>query len=193
MSIELVMPSNHLILCHAVLLLPSIFPSIRVFPNESVPGISSVHFSSVNQSCPTLCNPMDYSTPRLPVHHQFPELAQTHVHQVRDAIQPIPYSVIPFSSCLQSFPALGSFPTNQFFTSGGQSIGSPALASVLLMNIQGWFSLGLTGLISLRSKGHWRFFFITPLFKSINSSVLSILYGPALTSIHDYWKNHSFD
>ena len=62
-------------------------------------------------------------------------------------------SVIPFSSCLQSFPAWGSFPMSQFFASGGQSIGASALASVLPMNIQDWFPLGLTGLTSLQSKG----------------------------------------
>ena len=78
-------------------------------------------FSSVSQSYPTLCNPMDCSTPGLPVHHQLRELAQTQVHQVGDAIQPS-FSVIPFSSCLQSFSASGSFPLSQFFASGGQSI-----------------------------------------------------------------------
>ena len=67
-------------------------------------------------------------------------------------------SVIPFSSCLQSFPALGSFPLSQFFTSGGQSIGVSASASVLSMNIQDWFPLGLTGLFSLQSKGLSRVF-----------------------------------
>ena len=61
-------------------------------------------------------------------------------------------SVVPFSSCLQSFPASGSFPLSQFFTSGGQSIGTSASASILPLNIQDWFSLGLTGLISLQSK-----------------------------------------
>ena len=61
--------------------------------------------------------------------------------------------VVPFSSCLQSFPGSGSFPISQFFTSGGQSIGASASASVLPMNIQDWFPLGLTGLISLQSKG----------------------------------------
>ena len=70
-------------------------------------------------------------------------------------------SVIPFSSHLQSFPASGSFPMSQFFTSGGQSIGASALTSVLPMNIQGWFPLGLTDLISLLSKGLSRVFFIT--------------------------------
>ena len=62
-------------------------------------------------------------------------------------------SVIPFSSCLQSFPALGSFPVSWPFTSGGQRIGASASASVLPMNIQDWFPLGLTGLISLLAKG----------------------------------------
>ena len=92
------------------------------------------------------------SMPGFPVHHQLLELVQTHVHWVSDAIQPS-HPVIPFSSCLQSFPALGSFPMSQFFTSGGQSIGVSASGSVLPMNIQDWFSWGLTGLISLQSKG----------------------------------------
>ena len=109
-----------------------------------------VQFSSVPQSCLTLCNHMDCSTPGLPVHHQLPELAQTHVHQVDVAIQP---SVIPFSSCLPSFPASGSFPISEFFTSGGQSIGVSASASVFPVNIQDWFPLWWTGWISLQSKG----------------------------------------
>ena len=67
-------------------------------------------------------------------------------------------SVVPFSSCLQSFPASGSFPMSQFFTSGGQSIGASASASVLPMNIQDWSPLGWTGLISLQSKGLSRVF-----------------------------------
>ena len=74
-------------------------------------------FCSVNQSCLTLCYPMDCSTPSLPVHHQLLEMAQTHVHRVHPTISS---SVVPFSSHLQSFPASGSFPVSQFFTSGGQ-------------------------------------------------------------------------
>ena len=93
-------------------------------------------FSSVAQLCPTLCDPMNHSTPALPVHHQILEFTQTHVHRVGDAIQPISSSVVPFSSCPQSFPALGSFPMSQLFASGGQSIGVSASASVLPMNIQ---------------------------------------------------------
>ena len=92
--------------------------------------------------------------------------------------------------CLQSFPASGSFPVSQFFPSGGQRIG--ARASVLPMTIQDWFPLGWTGLISLHSKGLSRVFSSTTIW-SINSLALSLLYGPALTSIHDHWKNHSFD
>ena len=69
---------------------------------------------------------------------------------------PILSSVVPFSSCLQSFPASGSFPVNQLFTSGGQRIGASASASFLQMNIQDWFPLGLTGWISLQSKGFSR-------------------------------------
>ena len=100
-------------------------------------------------------------------------------------------SVIPFSSHLQLFPASGSFPMSQLFPSGGQSIRASASASVLPMNIQGWFPLGWTGWNPLQSKGLSRV--PTPQFKSINSLALSFTYGPTLTSIHDYWKPHSFD
>ena len=96
----------------------------------------------------------------------------------------------PFSSCLQSFPASGSFPRNQSFISGGQSIGVSVSTSVLLMNIQDWSPLGWTGCISSQSKGLSRVS-PTPQFKSINSSVLRFLYSQTHTSIHDYWKNHS--
>ena len=99
-------------------------------------------------------------------------------------------SIIPFSSCLQSFPASESFPMSQLFTLGSQSIGAPASASVLPMNIQGWFPLGWTDLISLQSK---MLSSPAPQFESINSLVLSFLYSPTLTAIHDHWKNHSLD
>ena len=96
---------------------------------------------------------MDCSMPGFPVHHQLPELTQTHVHQVVWCHPTISSSVFPFSSCLQSLPASGSFPMSQFFASGGQGIGASASASVLPMNIQEWFPLGWTGWISLQSKG----------------------------------------
>ena len=100
-------------------------------------------------------------------------------------------SVIPFSSCLLSFPASEFFPVSQFFTSGGQSIGTSA--SDLPVNIQDCFLLGWSGLIFLQSKGLSKESSPTPQFRSINSLVLSLLYGPTLRSIHDYWENHSFD
>ena len=106
--------------------------------------------SSVTKSLPTLSNPMDCSTPGFPVLHYLPEFAQIHVHWVGCYLS-ISSSVIPFSSWLQSFPASGSFPKSRLFVSGGQSIG--ASASVIPVNSQGWFPLGLTGLISLQSQG----------------------------------------
>ena len=136
-SLKDVFLTRGLILAHCSLLHPELC---------QVNGNRSVQLSSVAQSCLTLCDPMDCSTPGLPVHHQLQEFTQTHVHRVGDAIQP---SVIPFSSQLQSFPASGSFPRSQFFTSGGQSIGISALASVLPMNIQDSFPLGWTHWISL--------------------------------------------
>ena len=101
-------------------------------------------------------------------------------------------SVVPFSSCPQSLPASESFPVSQLFTSGGQSIGISALPSFLPMNTQDWSPFGWTGWISLQSKGLSRVFSNTTL-QSINSSALSLLHRPTLTSIHDYWKNQSLD
>ena len=152
---------------------------------------SSVQFTSVTQSCPTLCDPMNRSTPGLPFHQQLLEFTQTHVHRVGDAIQPS-HPVIPFSSYPQSLPASGSFPMSQLFTSGGQSVGVSASASVLPMNTQDWSPLGWTSWISLQSMGLSRVFSNTTV-QSINSSALSFLYSPTLTSIHDYCKKHSLD
>ena len=101
-------------------------------------------------------------------------------------------SVTLFSFCSQSFPASGSFLMSWLFVSGGQSIGASALASVLPVSTEGWFPLGLTGLVSLLSKDSQESS-PAPEFESINSWTVSLLYGPALTSVHDYWKNHGFD
>ena len=103
---------------------------------------------SASKLCPTLSNPMDGSTPGSSVLLYLPEFAQTHVHWVGDATIS---SSVPSSSCPQSFPASGSFPESWFFALGGQS--TRASAPVLPVNIQGWFPLGLIGLISLLSKG----------------------------------------
>ena len=110
----------------------------------------SIQFSSVTQSCPNLCDYVDFSIPSFPVHHQLPELAQTHVHRVGDATQPSHPLSCPSPPVFNlSHHQSGSFPMSQYFTSGGQSIGPSASATVLPMNIQDWFPLGLTSLISL--------------------------------------------
>jgi len=106
---------------------------------------------------------MDHIMPGFSVLHYLPEFAQTHVYWVDDIIQPF-HPVIPFS-CPQSFPALGSFLMNQYFASLGQNIG--ASAPNLPVNIQGWFTLGLTGLISLKAKGLSRVFSSNTVWKSV--------------------------
>ena len=118
-----------------------------------------LQFSSVTHLCPTLCDPMDCSTPGLPVYHQLLEftrnscpLSQWWCHLTMSS------SVVPFSSCPQSFPASGSFPMSPFFTSSGQRIEVSTSTSVLAMNTQYWFPLGWTGWISLYSKGLSRVF-----------------------------------
>ena len=101
-------------------------------------------------------------------------------------------SVVPFSSCLQSFPASGFFPMSQFFKSGGQSIGVSASTSAVSMNIQDWFHLVLNGLVGYPcSPRDSQESSPTPQFKSINSSALNFLYSPTLTFIHDYWTHRN--
>ena len=143
---------------------------------------------SVTKSCPALCDSMNCSTPGCPVLHYLLEFAQTHIHWVDDAIQPS--FATPFSSCLQSFPASGSFPVSWLFTSDGQSIGTSAL--VLPMNIQCWCPLELTTLISLLSKGLSRVFSSTTIWKHQFFGAQPSLWSNS--HIHnDYWKNHSLD
>ena len=122
---------------------------------NSPPGWSQslIEFThSVPQSCLTLCDPMNRSTPGLPVHHQLPELARLmSIESVMSSNHLIlcrPLLLLP-----SIYPASGSFPMSLFFTSGGQSIGVSASTSVLPRNIQDWFPLGWTGWISLLSKG----------------------------------------
>ena len=135
--------------------------------------ISSVQFSSVTQLCLTL-QPHGLQHARPPCLSPTPGVYSNSCPLSQWCHPTISSSVIPFSSCLQSFPASGSFQMSQVFASGGQSIGVSASASVFPMNIQDWFPLGWTGWISLQSS--------KPQFKSINSLVLSFLYSPALTS-----------
>ena len=111
-------------------------------------------FSSVARSCPTLCDPMDcMQHARLPCPSPTPEACSSSCPLCWWYHPTFSSSVVPFSSCLQTFPASGSFPKSQFFTSDGQSTGASASASVFPVNIQGWFPFsGLTGLISLQCK-----------------------------------------
>ena len=141
----------------------------------------SVQFSSIAQLCLTLCDPMNHSTPGLPVLHQLPEFTQTHIHRVRDAIQPS----YPLSSPSPPAPSPSQHQSLfQWVNSSHEVARVSALASFLPKKSQGWSPSGPRD--SQESSP-------TPQFKSINSSALSLLHSATLTSIHDYWKNHSLD
>ena len=149
--------------------------------------LASVQFSSVAQSCPTVCNPMNHSMPGLPVHRQLPEFTQSHVHWVSDATQPSH----PLSS--PSPPAL-NLPQHQDLFKWLSS--SHQEAKVLEFQLQhhsfqrnpraNLLQNGLVG--SPCSPRDSQESSPTPRFRSINSSVLSLLHSPTLTSIHDHWK-----
>ena len=157
-------------------------------PGSSFHGISSVQFNSsvVSDSL----RPHESQLPRPPC----PPAPGVHSNSCPSSwwCHPaISFSVVPFSSCPQSLPASESFPMTQLFA-WGQSTGVSALASFFPKNSQDWSPLEWTGWVSLQSKGLSRVFSNT-LFKSINSSALSLLHSPTLTSIHDHGKNHSLD
>ena len=155
----------------------------------------SVQFSSVTQLCPTLSDPM---TTACQASLSITNSQSPHKPMSIERVKPSSHLVVHFT-CPQSFPASGSFQMSQPFASGSQSIGVSASKSVLPMNTQDWFPLGWIGWISLQSKGLSRVFPNTTVQKhqlkkkSINASMLSFLYSPTLTSIHDHWKNHSLD
>ena len=153
---------------------------------------------SVTQSCVTLCDPMDYSMLGFPILYHLPELAQTHVHWVGDATQtshplsslsPPAFKVycLPGNSLFNHFLSIRAFHELALFIRW-PNIGASTAASVLPMNIQEWFPLGLTDLISLQFKGLSRDFFNTAV-QMHQLFGTHPLYGPTLTSIHDYWKN----
>ena len=144
----------------------------------------------VVQSCPAVCTPWQHA--RLCCPSLSPRVCSNPCPLSQWCHPTASSSVTLFSSCLPSFPASGSFPMSWLFAWGGQSVGASASASVLPVNIQGWFSLGLTGLISFSSRDSQESS-PAPQLESINSSALSLLYGATLISIYDYWKNHSFD
>ena len=144
---------------------------------------------SVAQSFLTVCDPTNCSTPCFPVLHHLLEFFQIHVHWICDAIQLFHPLSVP------SPPALNLsqhqvFPVRRLLASGGQSIG--ASTSVFPMNIQGWFPSGLTlGFHLLAVQGTLKSLFQHHCLKA--SVAFSLLYDPTLTSVHDYWKNYSFD
>ena len=127
-------------------------------PYNNKLGQGTVQFSSVTQSWPTLCDPMDCCMPGIPCPSPIPRACSNSCPSSHWCHPTISSSVVPFFSCLQTLPASGSFSISQFFAAGGQSIEALASASVLPMNIQDWFPLRLTGLISLQSKGPSKFF-----------------------------------
>ena len=153
---------------------------------------ASVQFSSVAQSCPTLFDPMNRSTPGLPVHHQLPEFTQTHVHQVSECHPAISSSVIPFSSCPQSLPALEVFSNESTLHMRWPKYWSFSFSIIPSKGIPGLISFRMDWLDLLAVQGTLKSL-LTPQFKSINSSTLSFLHSPTLTSIHDHRKNHSLD
>ena len=153
-------------------------------------GESSVQLLNCVQLC---ANPWTAACQTFLSIYQFLELAQTHVHRVGDAIQTYHPTSFPSSPAFNFFPASGTFPRNQFFTSGGQSIEVSASASVYPMNNQDRFPLGWTVWISLKSRGLSRVFSSTTVQKHQFFSAQLSLFSPTLTSTHDYWKNHSFD
>ena len=151
----------------------------------------STLFSSVAQSFPILCDPVDCSTPGFPVHHQLPELTQAHVHRLGDVIQP-PHSLLfpspAFSlSQHQGFLQWVSSPTRwpKYWSFNFSVRPSNEYAGLITFRIEWLDLLAVQGTLQESSP--------TPPFKSINSSAFSFLYTPNLTSIHDYWKNWSFD
>ena len=153
--------------------------------------ISYVQFSLVAQSCLTLCDPMNCSTPGLPVHHQLLEFTQTHVHQVNDAIQPSH----PLSSPSPPAPNPSqhqSLPKSQLFSWGGQSTGVSASASFFPKNTQDWSPLEWTGWISLQSKGLSRVFSNTTVQKH---QFFGTQPSSQSNSHMNTWpqENHSFD
>ena len=152
-------------------------------------------FSSVQFSCSVVSDslwPHELKHTRPPCPSPTPGVHPNPCPSSRWCHPTISSSVVPFSSCPQTFSASGSFQMSQLFASGGQSTGVSASTSVPPMNTQDWSPLRWTGWISSQAKGLSRSS-PTPQFKSTNSSVLSFLYSPTLTSIHDHWKSHSLD
>ena len=148
-------------------------------------------FSSVTQSCLTLCDPMDYSLPGFPVCHQLPGACSNSCPLTQWCHPTISSSVVPFSSCLQSFPE-SVFSRESVLCIRWPKYWSFSFSISPSNEDSGLFPLGWTSWIFCSPRDSQESSLI-PQFKSINSSALSFLYSPTLTPIYDYWKNHSFD
>ena len=152
--------------------------------------ITSSVSQSVTQSCPSLCNLMDCSTPGFPVHHQTPRACSNSRPSSQWCHPTISFSVIPFTSCLQSFPESRSFQMSQLFVSGGQRIEVSASASILPMNVQDWFPLGWTGLIFFQSEGLSTAFFYTTVQKhQFFGAHLSLFLGGSKITADGNWSH----
>ena len=149
-----------------------------------------IQFSSVTQSCPTLCDPMDCSMPGLPVHHQLPEFTQTHVHEL---VMPSNHLILcrPLLLPPSIFPSIRVFSNESVLPIRWPKYWSFSFSISPSNEYSGLISFRMDCLDLLAVQGTLKS--LTPQFKSINSSVLSFLYSPTFTSIHDYWKNHSLD
>ena len=149
-----------------------------------------IQYSSVTQSCPTLCNPMDSSIPGFPVHHQLLELAQIHVHQVSDAIQPSHPLSSPSPPGSNLSQHQGIFQWVSSLHQVAKVLEFQLQHQSFQLNIQDWFSLGLTGLISFQSKGLSRVFSNTPVQRHQFFGI-QLFFDSTLTSTHGYWQNCS--
>ena len=152
----------------------------------------TVQFSSVAQSCPTLSDPMNCSTPGLPVHHQLLEFTQSHVHRVGDAIQPS-HPLCPLLLLPPIPPSIRVFSNESTLRMRWPKYWSFSFSISPSNEHPGLISFRMDWLDLLAVQGHSQESSPTPQFKSINSLVLSFLHSPTLTSIHDNWKNHSLD
>ena len=180
-SIELVMPSNHLILCHPLLLLPSIFPSISSVQSLSRVRLFATPWIAAHQASLSITN--SWSSLKLTSIESVMPSSQLIVCRPLLLLPPIPPSIRVFSNKSALHRRWPKYWSSSFST------GVLASASFLPKNTQDWSPLEWTSWISLQTNGLLRVFSNTT-FQSINSLVLSFLHSPTLTSIHDYWKNH---
>ena len=190
-SLQIQAAKNLFVICDLLTCIFNIYISYLPLATSFLKANNCPISCSIVKLCLTLCDPMNCSSASFSVHHYLPEFAQTHVHWVSDAIRPSHSLSPPPPPALNFSQHQGLF---QPVSSSHQvaKVLELQLQSFQWMNIEGWFPLGLNALISLLSKGLSRVFSSTTIQKH-QFFVLSLLYGPTLMSIYDYWKSHSFD